>query len=156
MSSISMFGINYHSSDLPVREKLSFSNDDNLDFLESLKNSGIVYESIILSTCNRMEIYAVTNDIDLVINMVGEVKNVCPKTFIRPNCYIYKDNKAVAHLFRVASGLMSMVLGETEIVAQIKNALLLSKSQNMTGKILSGIFQMALSKHLYYQIILKH
>jgi glutamyl-tRNA reductase len=138
-----IFGLNYETADFEIREKLAFSRDEILPALERLKSSGIVKEVFILSTCNRTEIYCTTQDINCVINMICDIQNICPRT-LRRHSYIYSDEECVNHLFRVVSGLESMVLGETEIVAQTKDALNLAREHNCIGSTLMAIFQMAM------------
>ena len=92
-----------------------------------------------------MEVYCITQDIEFVINSICEIKDICPRTVIKKCSYIYAGIDCVKHLFRVISGLESMILGETEIVAQIKLAYKIAKEHSMVGAHLSGLFQMALS-----------
>lgn len=145
MYSIAVFGVDYNSAEVDVRERLAFSKDEIPGILRKLKNSGAVREVILLSTCNRTEVYCVVKDIDVVINIIGEVKNVCPRTVIKKCSYVYSGTDCVKHLFRVVSGLESMVIGETEIVAQVKDAYALSKEHKTVSRDLSGLFQMALA-----------
>ncbi|MFN8770661.1 MAG: glutamyl-tRNA reductase [Neisseriaceae bacterium] len=145
MYSLGVFGVDYKSAGLDVRDKLAFTKEEISAVLCKLRNSGVVREAILLSTCNRMEVYCIAKEIDFVINIIGEFKNVCPYNVIKKHSYIYSDDECVVHLFRVISGLESMVLGETEIVAQVKEAYALSKENNFISKELSSIFQMALA-----------
>lgn len=152
MQKIYVFGLDYKSSSFDLRENLAFSRAEIPFILKRLQDSGVLTESIILSTCNRTEVYCVTADIDFVINAVCDIKNICPRR-VRQSIYIYKDTECVRHLFSVASGLQSMVLGETEIVAQIKVAMLIAKESGTIGSFLSGVFHMALnvSKEVRYK-----
>jgi len=145
LNGLFVFGVDYKSSDFAIRERMAFSKDEIPQMLSKLRSLSLVTEAVILSTCNRTEIYCIARDIDLVINAIGEVKNLCPKTVIRKYCYIHNGADAVRHLFRVISGLESMVLGESEIVAQVKQAFQLSQSNNMIARNLTGVFQMALA-----------
>ncbi len=145
MFKLGVFGIDYRSSSFEVRERMAFSFEEIPPALHRLHSAGIVREVIILSTCNRMEIYCVAKDMEFVMNSLCEIKNICPHSGIKKYSYMYTDMDCVKHLFRVTSGLESMVLGETEIVAQIKDAYNLSKSHNMISSTLTGLFQMALS-----------
>ncbi|MCC2626028.1 MAG: hemA [Burkholderiales bacterium] len=138
-----IFGLNYETADFEIREKLAFSRDEIPPALERLKSSGIIKEAFILSTCNRTEVYCTTQDINCVINLICDIQNVCPRT-VRKHSYIHSDEECVNHLFRVASGLESMVLGETEIVAQTKDAVSLAKEHDCIGSTLMAIFQMAM------------
>lgn len=139
-----VFGLNYNTSGFEIREKLAFLREEIPLVLQRLQSSGITKEVIILSTCNRTEVYCVTHDIDFVINAICDIQNVCPRT-VKKHSYVYAGDQCANHIFRVVSGLESMVLGETEIVAQVKDALNLSKNNNCAGTILLSLFQMALA-----------
>jgi glutamyl-tRNA reductase len=145
LNRFAVFGVDYKSSDFAIRERMAVSRGEMPQVLTKLRSLGIVTEMVILSTCNRTEIYCIGRDIDLVINALGEIKNLCPKTVIRKHCYIHSGTHAVRHLFRVISGLESMVLGESEIVAQVKEAFNISREYGLISRNLSGIFQMALA-----------
>lgn len=144
MQKIHVFGLDYQSANFNLREKFALSREAVSIALKRIQGSGIAQEVVILFTCNRTEVYCITSDIDFVINAVCDIQNVCPRT-IKTSSYIYSEEECVRHLFRVASGLTSMVLGETEIVAQIKESLLIAKEMNTIGAFLSGVFHMALS-----------
>lgn len=144
MYSTFVFGLNYESADFGIWGKFAFAYDSIPNIIDRLQNSGVTREIIILSTCNRSEVYCVTQDIDLVINTICDIKNVCPRT-IKKHGYIYSGNECARHIFRVASGLESMILGETEIVAQIKDALVLAQEQKSITTQLSVLFNMALA-----------
>lgn len=139
-----VFGLNYETAPFEIRERMAFINTEIPNILNRLVFSGITSEVLVLSTCNRTEIYMLTHDIDFAINSICGIKNICPMT-IRQHSYVYNDLDCVRHLFRVASGLESMVLGETEIVAQIKEAFKIAKNNKSIGTTLSGLFQIALS-----------
>lgn len=144
MYSTFVFGLNYETADFEIREKLAFSKEEIPPALTRLQSSGIIKEAFILSTCNRTEIYCITQDIDFVINAICDIQNVCPRT-VKKHSYSYSETECVNHLFRVVCGLESMILGETEIVAQVKNAVYLAKDHGCIGSTLMAIFQMAMS-----------
>lgn len=139
-----VFGLNYQTANLELRNQLAFASDDIPAVLKRLVSSGVAKEAILLSTCNRTELYCITSDINFVINALCDIHNICPRS-IRQHSYIHQDDACAKHLFRVISGLDSMVLGESEIVAQIKSAMDLAKSNNVLGTNLAGLFQMALA-----------
>lgn len=139
-----VFGLNYETAPFNIREKMAFVAAEIPQILNRLVFSGVASEALILSTCNRTEIYMLSHDVDFTINSICGIKNVCPMT-IRRHSYVYTDLDCVRHLFRVASGLESMVLGETEIVAQIKEAFRIAKKSKSLGTSLAGLFQIALS-----------
>lgn len=138
-----VFGLNYQTASFELRNQLAFSTDEIPNVLKRLVASGIVREAMLLSTCNRTELYCVTNDINFVINALCAMHNICPRS-IRQHSYVYEDEACAHHLFRVISGLDSMVLGESEIVAQIKVAMNAAQSCQALGSVLSGLCQMAL------------
>lgn len=142
--SLYVFGLNYHSASLAIREKFAFNVEIIPQVLQRLQISGVVTEALILSTCNRSEIYCTTNDIDFVINAICEIKKVCPRD-LGEHSYYYQELNCVEHLFQVLSGLDSMLLGETEIVGQVKQAIMLATIANTLGKILTNLFQMGLT-----------
>ena len=139
-----VFGLNYSSSGFEIREKLAFSREEIPLVLARLQSSGMTREIVIVSTCNRTEVFCITHDIDFVINAICDIKNVCPRT-LKNHCYVYSGDSCANHLFRVVSGLESMVLGETEIVAQVKDAMNLATDANSIGTMLLSVFQMALA-----------
>jgi glutamyl-tRNA reductase len=139
-----VFGLNYQTADFELRDRLAFASEEVSHVLKRLKKSGIVNEALLLSTCNRTELYCIAKDIDFVINSLCDMHSVCPRT-VRNHSYILHGEECAHHLFRVISGLDSMVLGETEIVAQIKNAMDFALDSDSLGSHLSGLFQMALS-----------
>jgi glutamyl-tRNA reductase len=139
-----MFGLNYQSASFEIRERLAFSQERTHSVLTRLQNSGVAREVLILSTCNRTEVYCITQDIDFVVNAICDIQNVCPRT-VRRHSYIHSDLECASHLFRVVSGLDSMVLGETEIVAQVKTALQIAQQNRTALTELVGVFQMALA-----------
>jgi len=130
-----LVGVNHHSCPVDIRETLSFPSDRIDEALLSLKQNSEAVEALILSTCNRTELYTVgANRESLMAWLEGETK--LNRTSLSP--YIYQHNalKACEHIFRVASGLDSMVLGETQILGQIKNATRSSENVGLVGPIL--------------------
>lgn len=138
-----VFGLNYQTANLELRDQLAFASEDIPRVLKRLISSGIAKEAVLLSTCNRTELYCIANDINFVINALCDMHNICPRS-IRQHSYTYDGESCAHHLFRVVSGLDSMVLGESEIVAQIKLAMEISQSTGAMSSCLSGLFQMAL------------
>ena len=144
---LSIFGIDYKTSSLDLRDQLSYTSYDIEVFIQKVKNAGICREIIVLSTCNRIEVYSDTNDVDFLINTFLEYKHICPysSSISKQSIYIYYDYDMVEHIFNVTSGLSSMVLGESEIVSQVKDAINLSTKLSSIGANLRIIFEMSLS-----------
>ena len=141
---IGIVGINHETAPLEIREKLVFTEEDVKHFLKKLELLLPGTKAVLVSTCNRTEIYffmesscAASHNrkiISVIINYRGLNQEV------ESNFYSYSDYKAVNHLFRVAAGLNSMVLGENQILGQLKHAYRISSSLNMTGTVLNRLF----------------
>lgn len=141
-----VIGINHKTAPVEIREKFAFSQNEIIEANRLLKEEVSLSENLILSTCNRMEIYAVS---ELVQDYSGNIKFFLNR-FHNLNgldyanlLYIHKDRDAVKHLFRVAAGLDSMVIAETEILGQVKKAYFDAKESRSTGKILNRLFEKA-------------
>lgn len=116
--------------------------------LKGLIDTTSVMECVIVATCNRTELYAVVDRHQLCGH---HIRSFMEKWFDQPRAqftnhlYMYEDEKAIDHLFRVASGLDSMVIGETQILGQVKNAFLLAQSQKTTGTVFNMLFKQAIT-----------
>jgi glutamyl-tRNA reductase len=150
---IHCLGLNHHTAKLALRERLAFTEESAKACLarlgcgveSSLKPAEQASELVILSTCNRIELYAVASQPSpqFLESILVEVRGV-PLKELRDSMYHYLDEQAVNHLFRVAAGLDSLVLGEPQILGQVMSALEMARSQGSTGPILSRLFQSAL------------
>ena len=128
--SIVAVGINHKTAPVAVREKISFNPDKLSIALQEMLNAVQCREVAILSTCNRTELYLVQDgDFDAtqqrLIQWLESFHNV-PASTILPSLYWHKDQQAVNHMMRVACGLDSLVLGEPQILGQMKQAYSLS------------------------------
>lgn len=142
---IFVWGINFKTAPVEERERLACSREEAYYLLPFLKTIRGIRELILLSTCNRVEIYGVAEDYEAINNLVLELirlKGADPK--IRKNSFFVEGDRAVAHVFRVASGLESMVVGEPQIVSQFKEAYRIAKESGCTGKILNRLYEKAL------------
>lgn len=140
-----LVGGNYRTMGIGVRERLSLCKVDVPNALLSLRSIAGVSEVVFLSTCNRAEIYAITDrpcELELIEFLHRQHK--LPKHELQKGLYVATDKGACAHLFRVASGLDSMVLGEPQILSQIKSAYELAMKLKCCGKMLSHLFMRAL------------
>lgn len=140
-------GCSHHRTPLAVRERLAFDEEQTAGALAALRSRWPQAEAVLLSTCNRVELY------------LGGEKEVLPSgeeagvflaqfhglepALIQPYLYVYEDEEAVRHLFCVASSLDSMVLGEAQILGQVKDAYQLAAQQGAVGPILHASFQTA-------------
>lgn len=144
---ICLFGINHTTASLEVREKFSSSDEEALGFLKKLLNLPEVEEAVFLSTCNRSELYLSvgTERIDEIRRDVLERLRVWKDAGDEEmDCfYHYRHSHAVAHVFEVAAGLDSMVLGENQVLGQLKQAYRLSATRGLTGRVLDRLFHKA-------------
>ena len=136
---LNVIGLNHKTASLNLREKFAFSSDIISSLLIEFKEK-CAQEVIILSTCNRTEIYFFGGDKNNVLMWLAVTKNV-PVTQIKSHTYHYTNLKAVNHAYKVASGLDSMILGETQILGQMKQASKLAEYANTQGKHLAYLFQ---------------
>jgi len=141
-----VIGINHKTAPVEIREKFSFSPSAVVDINRQLKKSLSLSENLVLSTCNRVEIYALArrdNDcVSGIKDFLGRFHNLDIMRY-EDKLYIHRDEKAVRHLFGVASGLDSMVIGEMEILSQVKKAYQDARQASATGKVLNRLFEKA-------------
>ena len=142
-----VIGLNHKTAPVALREKLSVSEGQLPDALKDLASREGISECLILSTCNRTEVYAYTAtkaDDAVITNWMGEFFAVAVIEF-EPLIYSWSGHKAVEHVFRVAAGIDSMVLGEAQILGQVKTAYAAAIQAGTTGTLLGGLFQQAIS-----------
>lgn len=141
-------GLNHTTAPLVLRERLAFSEEEIRAFLAHLtggEEHPDITEGVVLSTCNRIEVYAASAHADferLEASLAG-ARNVS-RAEIRPHLYRYRDADAARHLFAVAAGLDSLVLGEAQILGQVRRALALASEAGCTGALLNRLFQAAI------------
>jgi len=136
-------GLSHRTASLETRERFAFEGEALHEALEWLRERG-AEECAILSTCNRTEIYACTSHDDLLIQFLHEWEGL-PQGALTPYLYVKRGEEAVEHLFRVAAGLDSQVLGESEILAQVKQAWEKAREADSTGVLLNSLFQRAVA-----------
>ncbi|TIC86107.1 glutamyl-tRNA reductase [Crenobacter intestini] len=134
------FGLNHLSAPLAIREKLAFPADTLPGALASLVGSQAAREAAIVSTCNRTEVYCASPDPAAALGWLAEFHDL-PLETLKPYLYQLDTSGAARHAFRVASGLDSMVLGETQILGQIKDAVRAAEASGTLGTLLNGLFQ---------------
>ena len=135
-------GISHKTAPVELREQLAVKQSEIVDLAFVLKCFGHLDEIVLLSTCNRVEIYGTTRHATRHIKSLLQLLCAEPRD-LDPHIYLYEDAAAVRHLLRVAPGLDSMVLGETEITGQIKNAYEIARNAGLTGRVLNRLFQRA-------------
>lgn len=136
-------GLSYKTAPVAVRERIAVTQGRLRCSSCRLQIAGGLSEVVLLSTCNRVEIYGVTSRLQ---SRLHELFNLITDADIdlRPHLYLHEGDEAVRHLFSVAGGLDSMVLGETEITGQVKQAYQTAQEAKLTGKVLNRLFQTAL------------
>ncbi len=133
-------GINHRTAPLSVREQVAFHAEELRRALADLSSSGRVVEVAILSTCNRTELYCQADQPQAAIDWLAEYRGVSSRE-MAPYLYTHPDREAVRHAFRVASGLDSMVLGEPQILGQMKEAVRIAREAGTLGTTLNKLFQ---------------
>lgn len=137
------FGINHKTAPVDIREKVAFAPEKMEQALHQCINNGTVSEAAIVSTCNRTELYTnlnEENDFASLLEWFCQYHHL-DKENIEPYVYLHKNNDAVQHILRVASGLDSLVLGEPQILGQIKDAYSLANQAGTLGRQLNRLFQ---------------
>ncbi|MCB4360564.1 glutamyl-tRNA reductase [Quatrionicoccus australiensis] len=137
-------GINHHSAPLAIRERVAFGAEKLQHALADLTRSQPVREVAILSTCNRTEIYCSAETPEVVIDWLARYHGV-ERSEIAPYLYTHDQPEAIRHAFRVASGLDSMVIGEPQILGQMKDAVRAAEESGTLGSQLHKLFQRSFS-----------
>lgn len=145
--SVLLLGVNHRTAGVDVRERLHFSPQDALHAAADLRREGLLAEALVLSTCNRSEVYGVVES--ATESESGVERYLCSFHGVEPahlnGClYRRRGREAVLHLFRVAAGLDSMMLGEAEILGQVRESYLAAQREGLTGPVLNRLFQASL------------
>ena len=138
------FGINHQTAPLAVREQMAFNAESMEPALHDLIEQGAAKEATILSTCNRTEVYCSTQAPERIVNWLANYHQMEARD-IEPYLYTLPREQAVKHAFRVASGLDSMVLGEPQILGQMKQAVRCAEQAGTLGFLLHKLFQRTFS-----------
>lgn len=145
---ILVVGLNHETAPVEVREKLAFDGPKLESGLSLMHGLSSVSEAIILSTCNRVEMYANVQDKEKATGEIKEFLTVfhdIKKEDLDRSLYIYNGSTAIKHVFRVASSLNSMVLGEPQILGQVKDAFEFALTKKSTGVVLNKLMKKAIS-----------
>jgi len=142
-----LLGLNHRTASLDIRERFAFSGDTLAQALATCQQAPGISEAVILSTCNRTEIYALTEQLN--VTREGLKNLLCEHAALSPDCfedisYTAYNKFAAQHLFQVAAGLDSMVYGENEILRQVKDALLDAQVAESSGPVLNQLFTSAI------------
>lgn len=143
-------GLNHTTAPLAIRERVAFGPEEVAATIAHLTErfagsaAGGIHEAAVLSTCNRTELYAAAEDIaaakNSILDYICQTKGVA-RSELEPHIYAFEQEEAARHTFRVASGLDSMVLGETQIVGQMKKAEKMAREARGLGVMLNHLFQ---------------
>ena len=145
---ILLAGLSHKTAPVELRERIALSGKALERFYQDIKEEPALEGTVVLSTCNRVEVYSTTRDLEagkkalreLVARRLEVDDKYLDRVLYMPNCY-----QAIEHLFRVASGLESMVLGETEILGQVRGAYDQARERGVSSGVLNTLFQKAIS-----------
>ena len=148
MSELLAIGVSHKTAPVEVRERLALPDRRASEFIRDLRGSAEVQEAVALSTCNRTELYLVVGDPveaeSAALSMLARQAGIRP-TELAPAIYSYRNCDAARHLYRVTSGLDSMVVGEAEVQGQVRRAFEAAQSQGSVGPLTGRLFQAALA-----------
>src|SRR5215207_3797827 len=148
MRNLILLGLNHATAPLELRERLAFSVDQQARALRAFKARFIDHEALLLSTCNRVELYAAADgkspEASELIDFLCDFHSV-PRASFEQALYRREDREAIAHLFSVAASLDSMVLGETQILGQVRQSYDAARSAQTIGPILHPLLQRAIA-----------
>lgn len=145
---LQMIGCSHHHTPIDIRERLAFDDGQSAAFLTQLLDEHTALEAVLVSTCNRVELYCASDDDASVpdsaklIHQIAEFHHLRSDQ-IESHMQRFETKQAISHLFSVTSSLDSLVVGETQILGQVKNAYELARSQQFAGPILHAAFQQA-------------
>lgn len=141
-------GLNYQTAPVEIREKVSFNDAELADAMEALKNKKSILENVIVSTCNRTEIYAIGDQLHTsryyIKEFLSEWFGIDKEEFSK-YLFFYEGDGAIEHLFQVTCGLNSMILGETQILGQVRSSYLLAQRENTIGTVSNHLFKQAIT-----------
>ena len=141
-------GINHKTAPVEIRERLTFDPSQLGDAMVQLQGKKSILENVILSTCNRTEIYAVVDQIHTGRYYIKEFLSQwfqIEKDEFTPFLFIYEEDGALEHLFKVACGLNSLILGETQILGQVRTSFLLAQEEKTSGTVFNQLFKQAIT-----------
>ena len=141
-------GINHKTAPVEIRERLTFDPSQLGDAMVQLQGKKSILENVILSTCNRTEIYAVVDQIHTGRYYIKEFLSQwfqIEKEEFTPFLFIYEEDGALEHLFKVACGLNSLILGETQILGQVRTSFLTAQEEKTSGTVFNQLFKQAIT-----------
>ncbi|GGQ10761.1 glutamyl-tRNA reductase [Streptosporangium pseudovulgare] len=145
--SVLVVGLSHRTAPVALLERVSVTGDALVKLLHDVQRDPAVAEAMVVSTCNRVEVYAVVDRFHTAVNGLSELLGVhsgVPLDQLSAHLYVHYEDRAVEHLFSVAAGLDSMVLGEGQILGQVRSALRLAQEEGTLGTTLNDLVQQAL------------
>ncbi|HEX8141931.1 MAG TPA: glutamyl-tRNA reductase [Pyrinomonadaceae bacterium] len=142
--SIVLVGLNHKTAPVAVRERLAFSDEACTEGLRALVDGDVVREGLIVSTCNRVEVLTATGTqhaalgTERITRFLSEIRSI-PHEIISKHVYSHADDEAVRHVFRVTSSLDSMVVGEPQVLGQVRRAYSLAVESGTAGRVLNRL-----------------
>src|SRR5947209_8527798 len=147
MSELLAIGVSHKTAPVEVRERMALPDGRAMDFLRDLKGATSVREAVAISTCNRTELYLVVGDPveaeSTVLSMLATQAGIRP-TELTNAIYSHRNCEAARHLYRVAAGLDSMIVGEAEVQGQVKRAYETALAKETTGPLTNHLFKAAI------------
>ena len=142
-----LLGWNFRGGAVSVRDRIAFSGDEVREALERIRGRGLMTEGVIVATCHRSEIYGVTEESEAGPELTRLISDWRGVDFAEAtqSSFSLEGAEAVRHLFRVAAGLDSMALGESEVLGQIRSALRLARETGTTRAVLHRLFESAVA-----------
>jgi glutamyl-tRNA reductase len=144
---LALLGFSFRGAGAPVRERVAFTADEIREALTSLVKRGLISEGVIVSTCHRSEIYSLApgeGARDVLTRFLAEWRGL-DQVELDDSCFYRVGGDAVRHLFRVASGLDSLALGESEVLGQVRQALSLARESGSTRAVMQRLFESAVA-----------
>ena len=145
--SVLVVGISHKTAPLPILERVALDAEGVHKLIRDISDCEFVTETTVLSTCNRTEVYAEVDrfhgSVEAISRLIGDRSGKAPEEVLE-HLYVHYDDGAVSHLFHVAAGLDSMVLGESQILGQTREALRVGQDAGTVGPALNVLFQQAL------------
>ncbi|HYF28616.1 MAG TPA: glutamyl-tRNA reductase, partial [Baekduia sp.] len=148
MKELLLLGISHHTAPVALRERLALTDKQAAELCHELTDGGVVTEAVAISTCNRSEIYVVSDDpVRAEADLLGMLARRAAISAIElaETVYAPRNCDAARHLYRVTGGLDSMVVGEAEVQGQVKRAYELALVESATGPVLNRLFRSALA-----------
>ncbi|MEU9834286.1 glutamyl-tRNA reductase [Streptosporangium sp. NPDC048047] len=145
--SVLVVGLSHRTAPMALLERVSVTGDALVKLLHDVQRDPAVAEAMVVSSCNRVEVYAVVDRFHAAVNGLSELLGVhsgVPLDQLSAHLYVHYEDRAVEHLFSVAAGLDSMVLGEGQILGQVRSALRLAQEEGTLGATLNDLVQQAL------------